>query len=66
MNEYLDPKEAVVDIYCKELKLPGLKDSFRDIARDAMIQNLSRLCMPPPSAAHFAHHSSTLILFAVE
>lgn len=41
MNEYLDPKEAVVDIYCKELKLPGLKVSFREIARDAMMQNLT-------------------------
>lgn len=31
MTEILDPKEALVDIYCKQLKLPGLKASFRDI-----------------------------------
>lgn len=39
MSELLDPKEAVVDIYCKQLKLPGLKTSFRELARDAMAQN---------------------------
>lgn len=39
MTELLDPKEAVVDIYCKQLKLPGLKTHFRDLARDAMAQN---------------------------
>jgi len=39
MSEVLDPKEAVVDIYCKQLKLPGLKVSFRELARDAMAQN---------------------------
>lgn len=39
MNTLLDPKEAVVDIYCKELKLPGLKSAFRDLARDAMTDN---------------------------
>lgn len=41
MNELLDPKEAIVDIYCKQLKLPGLKTAFREIARDAMMQNLT-------------------------
>lgn len=39
MNNLLDPKEAVVDIYCKDLKLPGLKSCFRDLARDAMSEN---------------------------
>jgi DNA replication protein DnaC len=39
MSEILDPKEAMIDIYCKQLKLPGLKGAFRDLARDAMIQN---------------------------
>ncbi|RYD07010.1 hypothetical protein N752_00075 [Desulforamulus aquiferis] len=28
-----------MDIYCKQLKLPGLKSSFRELARDAMEQN---------------------------
>lgn len=39
MNTLLDPKEAMVDIYCKDLKLPGLKSCFRDLARDAMSEN---------------------------
>lgn len=39
MTELLDPREAMVDIYCKQLKLPGLKQSFRELARDAMMQN---------------------------
>lgn len=39
MSEILDPKEAMVDIYCKQLKLPGLKIAFRELARDAMTQN---------------------------
>ncbi|GAB6178830.1 IS21-like element helper ATPase IstB [Desulfotomaculum defluvii] len=39
MSEHLDPREAMVDIYCKQLKLPGLKASFRELARDAMEQN---------------------------
>ncbi|AQS58041.1 IS21-like element helper ATPase IstB [Desulforamulus ferrireducens] len=39
MREHLDPREALVDIYCKQLKLPGLKASFRELARDAMEQN---------------------------
>lgn len=39
MTELPDAKEAVVDIYCKQLKLPGLKTHFRDLARDAMTEN---------------------------
>lgn len=39
MTEILDPKEALVDIYCKQLKLPGLKATFRDMARDAAALN---------------------------
>lgn len=39
MSDHLDPREAMVDIYCKQLKLPGLKASFRELARDAMEQN---------------------------
>jgi len=39
MNELLDAREAVVDIYCKQLRLPGLKAGFRELARDAMEQN---------------------------
>lgn len=39
MTELLDAKEAIVDIHCKQLKLPGLKAHFRDLARDAMSQN---------------------------
>lgn len=44
MTELLDAKEAVIDIYCKQLKLPGLKAHFRDLAWDAMAQN-----QPPTS-----------------
>jgi DNA replication protein DnaC len=47
MTEILDPKEALVEIHCKQLKLPGLKSSFKDLARDAMTQNqtpVSFLC----------------------
>ena len=44
MSESMDPREALVDIYCKQLKLPGLKVSFRELARDAMTQN-----QPPTS-----------------
>ncbi|NPV37632.1 MAG: ATP-binding protein [Bacteroidales bacterium] len=39
MNDISEVKEAVVEIYCKQLKLPGLKSAFRELARDAMIQN---------------------------
>jgi len=39
VNELLDAREAVVDIYCKQLRLPGLKAGFRELARDAMEQN---------------------------
>lgn len=39
MSEVLDAREAIVDIYCKQLKLPGLKANFRELARDAMEQN---------------------------
>lgn len=39
MSEILDPKEALVDIYCKQLKLPGVKTAFRQLTREAMIQN---------------------------
>lgn len=39
MSDMLDPREAMVDIYCKQLKLPGLKQTFRELARDAMLQN---------------------------
>lgn len=38
-EQSLEPREAMVDIYCKQLKLPGLKASFRELARDAMAQN---------------------------
>ncbi|MGO0122932.1 IS21-like element helper ATPase IstB [Desulfothermobacter acidiphilus] len=30
--------EALVDLYCKELRLPGLKRAYRDIAREALAQ----------------------------
>jgi len=39
MSEIIDPREAMVDIYCKQLKLPGLKQTFRELARDAMAEN---------------------------
>lgn len=39
MTETMDPKEALVEIYCKQLKLPGLKRSFRELSRDTMTHN---------------------------
>ena len=39
MTETMDPKEALVEIYCKQLKLPGLKSFFRELSRDAMTHN---------------------------
>jgi hypothetical protein len=39
MTETMDPKEALVEIYCKQLKLPGLKTFFRELSRDAMTHN---------------------------
>ena len=30
--------EALVDLYCRELRLPGLKRAYRDIAREALAQ----------------------------
>ena len=39
MTEINDVKETVAEIYCKQLKLPGLKSAFRELARDAMSQN---------------------------
>lgn len=31
-----DATEALVDLYCKELKLPGLRRTYRDIARETL------------------------------
>lgn len=39
MNELTDAREAMVEIYCKQLKLPGLKQHFKELARDASDQN---------------------------
>ena len=31
-------QESLVDFYCKELKLPGLRRAYREIAREALAQ----------------------------
>ena len=36
-----DPAAAIVDMYCKELKLPGLRSAYEDIVRDAASQGHS-------------------------
>jgi DNA replication protein DnaC len=36
-----EASEAMVDLYCKELKLPGLRKSFREVAREALAQGKS-------------------------
>jgi DNA replication protein DnaC len=33
-----DPTQALVDVYCRELKLPGLRSGYAEIARDATSQ----------------------------
>lgn len=33
-----DANEALVDLYCKELRLPGLRRAYRDVAREAVNQ----------------------------
>ncbi len=33
-----EPNEALIDLYCKELKLPGLRRAYRDIARESINQ----------------------------
>lgn len=33
-----DAAAAIVDMYCRELKLPGIRSAYRDIARDASTQ----------------------------
>ena len=39
MSDLVDAREAMVEIYCKQLKLPGLKQHFKELARDASEQN---------------------------
>lgn len=38
MSTTSDPTQAFVDLYCRELKLPGLRASYAAIARDATSQ----------------------------
>lgn len=38
-----DAAAAIVDMYCKELKLPGLRSAYGDIARDAANQGHNHL-----------------------
>lgn len=41
MSVNTEASEAMADLYCKELKLPGLRKSFRDVAREAIAQGRS-------------------------
>ena len=41
MSINTEASEAMVDLYCKELKLPGLRKSFREVAREALAQGKS-------------------------
>jgi len=36
-----DPTQGLIDLYCSELKLPGLRRAYKGIARDAISQNQS-------------------------
>ncbi|MDO8691293.1 MAG: IS21-like element helper ATPase IstB [Dehalococcoidia bacterium] len=36
-----DPTQGLIEIYCRELKLPGLRKAYKAIARDAVSQNQS-------------------------
>lgn len=48
--------EALVDMYCKELKLPGLRRGYRDIAREALTQGRTPVDF---LAACLAHEQSS-------
>lgn len=39
MSAITDPSQALIDLYCRELKLPGLRRAYSSIARDAANQN---------------------------
>jgi len=41
VNVKTEAAEVMVDLYCKELKLPGLRKSFREVAREAAAQGRS-------------------------
>lgn len=41
MSRTVDPAEGLVELYCRELKLPGLRRSYLALARDAVNQGLS-------------------------
>jgi len=36
-----EASEAMVDLYCRQLKLPGLRKAFREVAREALAQGRS-------------------------
>lgn len=41
MNGDTQAQEALIDLYCKELKMPGLRRSYKAIAREALEQGKS-------------------------
>lgn len=41
MSAVTDPNQALIDLYCRELKLPGLRRAYPAMARDAANQNRS-------------------------
>ena len=41
MSVKAEASEAMVDLYCRQLKLPGLRKAFREVAREALAQGRS-------------------------
>jgi DNA replication protein DnaC len=41
MSVKAEAAEAIVDLYCRELKLPGLRAAYRDVVREALAQGRS-------------------------
>lgn len=60
MAESSDPEAARIDLYCRELRLPGLRAAHRAIARDAQAQGQSHIsflaaCLAQEAASRRQH-----------
>jgi DNA replication protein DnaC len=61
MNAATDPAQALLDLYCRELKLPGLRQAAPAVAREAAEQNQSytaflTTCLAQELTARREHH----------
>jgi DNA replication protein DnaC len=64
-----DVAAAIVDMYCKELKLPGLRSAYGDIARDAASQGQNHLsflaaCLAQEIESRRQHRLATRLALA--